>query len=118
MRLARTVVVSLMTLTALGCGPTAERTLLTRFFAASRLRDLTALAGISTVVFEPSSDGIVTSFEIVIVRERAGSKEIWLTAPVKLPDGRTMVKDLVATIQGGMVTAISEPPAVASTPPR
>jgi hypothetical protein len=126
MRLARAVVVSLMTLTALACAPYTERTLLTRFFAASRLRDLTALRKFSTIVFEPASDGIVTEFEIQMVRERAGSKEVWLTAPVRLPDGRTVTKDFAVTIQGGLVTGISERPALrpgsgraaASTPPR
>ena len=119
MRPARAaVVVLLMTLTAVACAPDAERTLLTQFFAASRLRDLTALSKFSTVVFEPATDGIITSFEIQMVRERDGSKEVWLTAPVRLPDGRTQVKDFTVTIQGGMVTAISERPAAASAPPR
>jgi hypothetical protein len=118
MRLARAVVLSLMTLTALGCATDTERSLLTQFFAASRLRDLTALGKISTVVFEPGSDGIVTSFEILIVRQRDGAEEVWLTAPVRLPDGRTVVKDFAVTVQGGQVTAISERQAAASTPPR
>ena len=48
----------------------------TQFFAASRLRDLTALRNVSTVVFEPASDGIVTSFEITgIVRATAPDRE-------------------------------------------
>ena len=118
MRLARPVVVALMTLTALGCRLDAERTLLTRFFAASRLRDLTALSKISTVVFEPLADGVITSYEIATVRDRGGSEEVWLTAPVRVPDGRTVTKDFVVTIERGLVTAISERPAAASTPRR
>jgi hypothetical protein len=113
---SRYVVAVLLTLTALGCGPAAESALLSQFFSASRLRDLTALAKVSTVVFEPASDGIVTEFEIQMVRQRAGSKEVWLTAPVRLPDGRTVTKDFAVTIQGGLVTGISERPAAASTP--
>jgi hypothetical protein len=105
-------------LAALGCGPDTERVLISQFFAASRLRDLTALRKISTVVFEPASDGIVTSFEITGVTDRSTSKEILITAPVRLPDGRTVTKDFAVDIQGGLVTAISERQPAASTPPR
>lgn len=105
-----------MALAALSCGPDTERVLLSQFFAASRLRDLTALRKFSTVVFEPASDGIVTSFEILTVSERAGAKEVWLTAPVKLPDGRMVSKDFAVTIQDGLVTAFSERRPAASTP--
>ena len=41
-------------LTLVGCGPVAERTLIEQFFAASRLRDLTALSKVATVVFASS----------------------------------------------------------------
>lgn len=109
---------ALLILTALGCRQDAERVLLSQFFAASRLRDLTALHKFSTVVFEPASDGIVSSFEILSISERDGSKEVVLTAPVRLPDGRTVSKTFAVTIRGGLVTAFSERPAAASTPPR
>jgi hypothetical protein len=49
------------------CSDGAERVALERFFEASRLRDLTALHAISTVVFEPLADGIVTRFTITNV---------------------------------------------------
>ena len=62
------------------CARAAEQTLLTQFFAASRLRDLTALSKVSTVVFEPASDGIVTSFEITAIQATQG------------PDGHPMAK--------------------------
>ena len=110
--------VSLLTLTALGCGHDAERALLDRFFAASRLRDFTALRTVSTVVFEPAADGIVTSYEITGVEARGAVKTISITAPVKMFDGRTVTKRLAITIAGGVVTAISEPGASPSTPPR
>jgi hypothetical protein len=116
MRPARTAVVALMTLTVLSCAHDAERSLLSRFFAASRLRDLTALSRIATVVFEPASDGIATGFEILTVSDRGTSKDLSISATVKLPDGRTVVKTYAVTIQGGLVTAISERPAPASTP--
>jgi hypothetical protein len=133
MRLAGTVVVSLMTLTALACGPYTERTLLSQFFAASRLRDLTALRKFSTVVFEPASDGIVTSFEIFGMTAVQGpdglpvSEDVSIRAPVRLPDGRTVRKTFVVTMarsgptaqdpgSGWMITAINERAASPSTP--
>jgi hypothetical protein len=133
MRLARTVVVPLMTLTALACGPYTERTLLTQFFAASRLRDLTALRKFSTIVFEPASDGIVTSFEVSGMTAAQGpdglpvSEDVSISAPVRLPDGRTVLKTFVVTMErrppagrdpenGWMITAINERAASPSTP--
>ena len=117
-RRLRRAVAALMAVAVLGCGHATERTLLSQFFAASRLRDLTALRKFSTVVFEPASDGIVTGFDITSVTEHNGSKEVSITAPVRLPDGRMVSKDFAITIQGGLVTAISERPSAASTPPR
>jgi len=136
MRPARAAaVVLLMTLTAVACAPAAERTLLTQFFAASRLRDLTALRKVSTVVFEPLSDGIVTSFDISDMTTVQGadglpvSKDVSISAPVRLPDGRTVVKTFVITMargrpgsqdpgSGWMITAINERAASPSTPRR
>ena len=133
MRPARAAaVVLLMTLTAVACAPAAERTLLTQFFAASRLRDLTALRKVSTVVFEPLSDGIVTSFDISDMTTIQGadglpvSKDVSISAPVRLPDGRTVVKTFVITMargrsgpqepgSGWMITAINERAASPST---
>jgi hypothetical protein len=103
--------VLLTTLTLVGCGANTEGTLLTQFFAASRLRDLTALRNVSTVVFEPATDGIVTSYEITSVTDRGSTKEVLITAPVKMFDGRMVTKTFTVTIDGGLVTAISERPA-------
>lgn len=107
-----------MTLALLSCSVPAEQPLLTQFFAASRLRDLTALHKFATVVFEPASDGVITSFDITRVTAANGSdvKEVSISAPVRLPDGRTVLKNFAITIQGGLVTAISERPASPSTP--
>jgi hypothetical protein len=134
MRPARAAVVGLLvTLTAVACAADAERTLLAQFFAASRLRDLTALRKFSTVVFEPATDGIVTSFDITGVTAVQGadgmpvSKDVAISAPVRLPDGRTVLKAFVITIargrpgdqdpaRGWMITAISERAASPSTP--
>ncbi len=108
------IALSLVMLT--GCGPVAERTLIEQFFAASRLRDLTALSKFSTVVFEPNRDGIVTSFEITQVSAQKSGTEVLLSASVKRPDGRIVRKNFLVTIEGGLVTAISERPASPSTP--
>ena len=124
------LIVSLTTLTFLSCSAPTEQTLLTQFFAASRLRDLTALHTIATVVFEPAVDGIVTSFDVTRVAATPGSdghaaakdvskhvsKDVSISAPVRVPGGQTVLKNFVITIQGGLVTAISERPASPSTP--
>jgi hypothetical protein len=107
-RIARALAVSLTTLILASCSGTAERTLLTQFFAASRLRDLTALGNFSTVVFEPATDGIVTSFDLLGISavpspdDRLVSKDVSISAPVRLPDGRTVVKTFVVTMRRGM----------------
>ena len=85
----------------------AERPLLERFFGASRLRDRTALQSLSTITFEPREQGIVRTFEITdVTRERleAGTfvKAVTVAAPVVLPDGRTVPKTLVVTMQRAM----------------
>ena len=114
MRPARAAaVVLLMTLTAAACARDSERTLLMQFFAASRLRDLTALRKVSTIVFEPVRDGIITGFDIV----DADGNEVLIQAPVRLNDGATVSKRFAVTIRGGLVTAISERPASPSIPP-
>jgi hypothetical protein len=78
--------------------------LLERFFEASRLRDRTALQHLSTVIFEPRDQGIITTFDIVGVtsEERNGeivNKNVTVVAPVKLADGQTERKKLVITMQ-------------------
>jgi hypothetical protein len=105
MRLASALIVCFLTLTVLSCGPNTERALLGRFFAASRLRDLTALANFATVVFEPATDGVITDFDIVGITAvpRADgvpmSEDVSISAPVRLPDGRTVVKTFAVTLQ-------------------
>jgi hypothetical protein len=85
----------------------AERPLLERFFGASRLRDRTALQSLSTITFEPREQGIVRTFEITdVTRERLEGgtfvKAVTVAAPVVLPDGRTVPKTLVVTMQRAM----------------
>ena len=128
--------VALLTIALAGCSSAEERTLLGQFFAASRLRDLTAVHNVATVAFEPATDGIVTSFEIVritVVQASEGqamAKDVLISAPVKLFDGRTVSRSFIVTMQRGlpgsdqsrsggwMITAFKADPASPSTPRR
>src|SRR6185295_15584530 len=103
-----------------------EEPLLSQFFAASRLRDRTALQDLASVSFEPHVQGIVTSFEVTHVASVAGagrereSKDVSISAPVRLPDGQTVQKSFVITMTrartaantnhwgGWMITAIKD----------
>ena len=115
------------------CTTRAEQPILSQFFAASRLRDLTALATLSTVVFEPTTNGTVTTFTITSVspeRQEGGrrAKDVTVDAPVRLPSGQTVTKTLVITLQIGgpantrpnidrwIVTGFREVSPVAATP--
>lgn len=83
----------------------AEQLLLEQFFSASRLRDRTALQQISTVIFEPRQQGTVAAFTILSVadlEQSAGgviSKQVTVSAPVRLPDGQTSTKKIVVVLQ-------------------
>lgn len=97
-----------LVLVAVSCQGRAERALLDRFFDASRLRDKTLLSSFATVIFEPLEDGIVTTFEIVRIspEEASGAgesailtKQVTIEAPVRQPDGRTVEKRIVVTIE-------------------
>ena len=107
-----------------------EQSLLEQFFGASRLRDTTALQGVSTITFEPLQQGIVRTFEITAVTpERLDgqmtAKDITVVAPVTLPDGQTVRKTLVVTMErdnGGdsrrwIVTGVRDAAALRQAPP-
>jgi uncharacterized lipoprotein YmbA len=117
-RLATAVIAGALTLA--GCAA-PEQPLLEQFFGASRLRDTTALQTVATVIFEPLEQGIVRTFRITgVTVERADgqtrTKDVTVEAPVILPDGHTVQKTLVVTLQQStgdnpgrwMVTAIRE----------
>ena len=81
-----------------------EQSLLEQFFEASRLRDSTALQAVSTVIFEPQQQGIVRTFRITAVTlegtdGQTATKNVTIDARVVLPDGRTVQKMLVLTLQ-------------------
>jgi hypothetical protein len=89
---------------ALGGCAAPEQRLLEQFFGASRLRDTTALQTLSTITFEPREQGIVRTFEITgVTPERVDGqtivKDVTVEAPVILPDGQTVRKTLVVTLQ-------------------
>jgi hypothetical protein len=83
----------------------AEQLLLEQFFSASRLRDRTALQQISTVIFEPLEQGTVSEFTIVNVadlEQSSGgvvSKQVTVSAPVRLPNGQTATRKIVFVLQ-------------------
>lgn len=63
----RTVAFGLLSLTvflAVGCSGSAEQSIVSQFFSASRLHDNTSLDNIATVIFDPRTHGTVTTFTI------------------------------------------------------
>jgi hypothetical protein len=57
-----------LTLTVVaGCSGSSEQPILNQFFTASRLRDSTSLNNLTMVLFEPRTQGTVSSFKIVSV---------------------------------------------------
>ncbi len=90
---------------ALACGVRPEEPILQQFFAQSRLRDLTALQDVSTVVFEPRTDGIVRAFRIVRVAAvspggaAAVAKRVTVEAEVEAPDGAMRRETIAVTME-------------------
>lgn len=81
------------------CGLRPEGAIVGEFFAQSRLRDKTALQHVATVAFEPQVNGIVQRFEITTVTpEEHDTKDVTITAQVKLPDGSLTQKTIVLTM--------------------
>ena len=134
MRIARALVASLLAMGFTSCASPGEEPLLSQFFAASRLRDRTALQDIASVSFEPNVQGVVTSFEVTRVTsvvdagDESESKDVSLSAPVRLPDGQTVRKNFVVTMKrqrtagdtnhwgGWVITAIKDASGSPSTP--
>ena len=85
---------------ASACSAPPERSILEQFFAAARLRDNTVLKTLASVTFEPLDQGIIVDFEIATVTvENEHRKTVTITAPVRMPDGRTVEKTLVVTLE-------------------
>jgi len=117
-----------LTLVACGAVP-SEQQVLTDFFEASRVRDVTLLARIAAVTFEPRTDGSVQQFEIVDVGvERTQpdrstiAKRVIVNAQVRTPDGQVVPKSFVVTMQlragerRWFITAFTLLPALRTSP--
>lgn len=69
------------------------------FFAASRLRDKTALAKFSTVIFEPLQQGTVVDYEIAKVTRDGPTTRVSIQAKVKRPDGHVVPETILVLMQ-------------------
>jgi len=59
----------LLAVVAVACGGGEEKTLLNKYFMASKVADNMTLANIATVAFDPKADGQMQSFSILSVSE-------------------------------------------------
>jgi len=106
------------------CAGGSEQVILRDFFAASRLRDLTALQNIATVSLDPSTQGIVTTFRILSVSPerrdgQSAAKDVVVSAPVRLPGGETVEKTFTVTLtESGAETSDRSAKALAERHPR
>jgi hypothetical protein len=115
------------------CSVAPEQPIVADFFAASRLRDTTALAKFATVVFEPREQGIVASFDIEqVAPERRDAdkrvKQVIVRALLRDPDGRPGARRLTVTLQkrdgndprplygGWIVTGVTDAEATRAAP--
>jgi hypothetical protein len=87
----------------LACSVPPEQGLVSDFFAASRLRDFTALSQLSTTIFEPRERGTVTRVRIERVSEvriegPLALKDVTVDATLHRPDGAMAQVPLVVTL--------------------
>src|SRR5512139_3549959 len=61
------VPVHALAVVAAACSGAEEKTLLTKYFTASKVSDNMTLSNIATVAFDPKSDGQMQSFSVVSV---------------------------------------------------
>jgi len=108
MRAFRIVIFAVVALSA--CSGAREHALLDQFFSASRLRDLTALHSVATVVFEPREQGTVLAFDITSIQRRGNDEDVIVSARVRTPSGNIEQRDLRVTITGGFVTSVAPAP--------
>ena len=78
-----------------------EQQQLIEFFQASRLNDLTVVANMATVTFNPRTDGSVQHFDVEQVSEDGGVKEVTILAQVRKPDGHITAERMAVTMQRG-----------------
>ncbi|MQA30675.1 MAG: hypothetical protein GEU82_12705 [Luteitalea sp.] len=99
------------------CTVHPEQTIVGDFFAASRLRDLTALSRFATLVFEPRERGTIVTFTILGVSDEHSEgglqvKDVAIDATVRTPDGETVQKPFVVRLQRRGRDSGAEPPAI------
>jgi hypothetical protein len=104
---------TLVALLVTGCGVLSpEEQLLTDFFEASRLHDTATVSRMSTVTFNPRTDGIVQSFEVGDATDEGESRRVRVRATVRQPDGAVAERMLqfVLVRKGGrwLITSIDE----------
>ena len=85
---------------AAGCGVLSpEEQLLTRYFEASRLHDTTQVATMSSVTFNPRTEGVVDEFAIDEVEDLGETKRLRVHAVVRPPEGGLVPRMLQVTLQ-------------------
>lgn len=73
----------------IGCSGSPEKKLLADFFRASRLRDNVTLGNFATATFDPRTDGVVSSFDVVSISDE-------MTSPLPLKQYAKAVEDAKA----------------------
>ena len=100
---ALVVILALAPLSA--CSGAREHALLDQFFSASRLRDLTALHNVATVVYEPKEQGTVLSFDIISIAQTGEMETVHVSALVREPSGSLGRRNLRVNVERGLVTS-------------
>ena len=82
---------------AISCGVLSpEEQLLTDFFEASRVYDVSAMSRLSALPLNPKSEGVVDSFEIERVdRADDGTERVVVAAKVRSFDGQVSSRQLL-----------------------
>lgn len=82
-----------------GCGVLSpEEQLLTDFFEASRLHDTSTVSRLSSVTFNPRTDGIVQDFNVQDATDEGTSRRVSVRVTVRQPDGGVAERLLVFTL--------------------
>jgi hypothetical protein len=89
--------VNVLMLIHVACAGSAEQIILERFFTASRLRDLTQLHSLATVVFEPRESGTVLNLKVREVTSQ----------PVRLASDPSDREVLALSLEGVETTGVS-----------
>lgn len=89
-----------LTVTGIACGVLSpEEQLLTDFFEASRLYDVSVMSRLSAQPMNPRTDGFVDTFDIERVDRRDDGRErVTVEARIRAFDGRASSRQLVFTL--------------------